>query len=120
MQFQLQQSKVYVNMKVPKIQFTDRVLGIRVLPQRQVSAAPVVVQRQVPGGPDSAENRLEVPLLQFLDQVVDTLVVHSLCPFIPASRPMGLWPRSSSTTVACSWLVLLVMMRLAPCSVPFD
>ena len=101
-QFQFQQSKVYAKMKVPQIQFIDRVLDTRVMPQRQFSAAPVVVQRQMPGGPDSAENRLEAPLLQFLDQVVDIPVVHSFCPFIPASRPMRLWPRSSSTTVACS------------------
>ena len=33
------------------------------------------------------------------------------------SWPMMLWPRSSSTTeVACSWLVLLVMMQFALCS----
>ena len=37
----------------------------------------------------------------------------SFCSFIPASWPMRLWPRSSSTTVTCSWLVLLVAVYFA-------
>ena len=36
---------------------------------------------------------------------------HSLCPYIPASWPMKLRPRSSSTT--CSWLVLLITLHFA-------
>ena len=38
-------------------------------------------------------------------------------PFIPASWPMMVWPRSSSTRpLACSQLVFLVNMQLVLCS----
>ena len=39
---------------------------------------------------------------------------HSFCPHIPASWPKMVQPRSSLTT--CSWLVLLVTLHFAPCS----
>ena len=71
---------------------------------------------------------MEVPQLLFIDVGVVQLlnkVVHAplfattgaraFCPFIPASWPMRLWPRSLSTSVACSWLVLLVV-HFALCS----
>ena len=40
LQYQFQQSKVYVNMKVSQIQFVDRVLDIPVMQQRQVRTVP--------------------------------------------------------------------------------
>ena len=43
MQLQFQQFKVHVSMKIPRVQFIDRVLDIPGMPQRQVLAAPVVV-----------------------------------------------------------------------------
>ena len=47
----------------PQVQFLDKVLDVPLLCTDWY------------GGPDSAENRLEVPLLQFVHQVVDFPVV---------------------------------------------
>ena len=71
---------------------------------------------------------LPPPLIPFIDKVLDIPVMLQrqvsavqLCrlpgPFIPASWPMKLRPRSSSTsTTACSEQVLLVKMQFVLCS----
>ena len=70
----------------------------------------------------------DIPLIPFIDKVLDIPVMPQrqvsavqLCrllgPFIPASWPMKLRPRSSSTSaVAFSQLVLLVIMQFLLCS----
>ena len=95
-QLLFQQSKVYVHMTVSQIQVIGRVLDIPFMSQRQVRT--VLLCRS-----------LETPQVQCLGKVVDAPAV------VPRPVPAGWSGHCSSTTaVACSWLVLLVI-RISCC-----